>query len=102
MTAEAHRQAAEDIEKTILPLQVASYAARVVIEGVGVLHFIGSPLATKRSIRTTRRATHAWVHYSGVKEREQSPNGGRTLIVFDRVDGTVGVLHLNGFNEHWI
>jgi len=33
MLAEAHRQAAEDIEKTILPLQVVSYAARVVIEG---------------------------------------------------------------------
>jgi hypothetical protein len=35
-------------------------------------------------------------------EREQSPNGGRILIVFDRVDGTVGVLYLNGFNERWI
>jgi len=33
MLAEAHRQAAEDIEKTILPLQAVSYAARVVIEG---------------------------------------------------------------------
>ena len=78
MLAEAHRQAAEDIEKTILPLQAASYAARVLIEGPGALHFIGSLLAAKRSIRTTRRATHAWEYYSGVKEREQSPNGGRT------------------------
>src|SRR5216683_5090806 len=33
MLAEAHRQAAEDIEQTILPLQGVSYAARVVIEG---------------------------------------------------------------------
>jgi len=33
MLAGAHQQAAEDNEKTILPLQVASYAARVVIEG---------------------------------------------------------------------
>ncbi len=33
MLAEAHQQAAEDIEKTILPLQATSYAARVVIEG---------------------------------------------------------------------
>jgi hypothetical protein len=31
--APAHRQAAEGIEKTILPLQAVSYAARVVIEG---------------------------------------------------------------------
>ncbi len=31
MLAEAHRQAAEDIEMTILPLQATSYAARVVI-----------------------------------------------------------------------
>jgi hypothetical protein len=66
-----------------------------------VLHFIGSPLAAKRSIRTIRRVTHAWEHFLDVKEREQSPNGGRTLIVFHRVDGTVGILTLNGFNEHW-
>jgi hypothetical protein len=33
MLAENHRQAAEDIEKTILQLQTTSYAARVVIEG---------------------------------------------------------------------
>jgi hypothetical protein len=52
--------------------------------------------------RRRLRAMHAWEHFSGVKEREQSPNGGRTLIVFDRVDGMVGVLNLNGFNEHWI
>jgi hypothetical protein len=45
---------------------------------------------------------HAWEHFFDVMEKEQSPNGGRTLIVFDRVDGTVGVLNLNGFNEHWI
>lgn len=33
MLADAHRQAAEDIEKTIEPLQAVSYTARVVIEG---------------------------------------------------------------------
>jgi len=33
MLAEGHRQAAEDIEKTILSLQTASYAARMIIEG---------------------------------------------------------------------
>jgi len=33
MLADAHRQAAEDIEKTIMPLQATTYAARVVIEG---------------------------------------------------------------------
>jgi hypothetical protein len=33
MLADAHRQAAEDIEKTILPLRAISYAARMVIEG---------------------------------------------------------------------
>jgi hypothetical protein len=33
MLADGHRQAAEDIEKTILPLQATSYAARIVIEG---------------------------------------------------------------------
>mgnify|MGYP007135526364 CR=1 FL=1 len=33
MLADAHRKAAEDIEKTILTLQTAPYAARLVIEG---------------------------------------------------------------------
>jgi hypothetical protein len=49
MLAEAHRQAAEDIEKTILPLQVASYAARVVIEGAGgaAFHWIAFGCETK-------------------------------------------------------
>jgi hypothetical protein len=41
MLAEAHRQAAEDIERTILPLLPTSYAARVVIEGAGAQPFIG-------------------------------------------------------------
>jgi hypothetical protein len=49
MLAEAHRQAAEDIEKTILPLQVASYAARVVIEGAwgAAFHWIAFSCETK-------------------------------------------------------
>ncbi len=49
MLAEAHRKAAEDIEKTILPLQTASYAARVVIEGAwgAAFHWIGYGCATK-------------------------------------------------------
>src|SRR2546422_412285 len=50
MRAEAHRQAAEDIEKTILPLQAASYAARVVIEGAwgAAFHWIAFGCETKR------------------------------------------------------
>jgi hypothetical protein len=49
MLAEAHRQAAEDIEKTILPLQAASYAARVVIEGAwgAAFHWIAFGCETK-------------------------------------------------------
>ena len=49
MLAEAHRQAAEDIEKTILPLQTASYAARVVIEGAwgAAFHWIAFGCETK-------------------------------------------------------
>ena len=61
-----------------------------------------SALVRQPMRRRRLRAMHAWEHFSGVKEREQSPNGWRTLIVFDRVDGMVGVLNLNGFNEHWI
>ncbi len=47
--APAHQQAAEDIEKTILPLQTASYAARVVIEGAwgAAFHWIGYGCETK-------------------------------------------------------
>jgi hypothetical protein len=49
MLAEAHRQAAEDIEQTILPLQTVSYAARVVIEGAwdAAFHWIGYGSETK-------------------------------------------------------
>jgi hypothetical protein len=49
MLAEAHRQAAEDIEKTILPLRAASYAARVVIEGAwgAAFHWIAFGCETK-------------------------------------------------------
>ena len=49
MLAEAHRQAAEDIEKTILPLQATSYTARVVIEGAwgGAFHWIALGCETK-------------------------------------------------------
>ena|SRR5215469_10870171 len=49
MLAEAHRQAAEDIEKTILPLQATSYAARVVIEGAwgAAFHWIAFGCETK-------------------------------------------------------
>jgi len=50
MLAGAHRQAAEDIEKTILPLQMASYAARVVIEGAwgAAFHWIAFGCETKQ------------------------------------------------------
>ncbi len=66
MLAGAHRQAAEDIEKTILPLQAASYAARVVIEGAWALHFIGLRLAAKPNINVIRRVTLAREHFLGV------------------------------------
>jgi hypothetical protein len=70
MLAGAHRQAAEDIEKTILPLQAASYAARVVIEGAWGAAFHWIALAVKQNIRAIRRVMHAWEHFLGVKERE--------------------------------
>ena len=49
MLAETHRQAAEDIEKTILPLQTTSYAARVIIEGAwgAAFHWIAFGCETK-------------------------------------------------------
>ena len=49
MLAERHRQAAEDIEKTILPLQATSYAARVIIEGAwgASFHWIAFGCAIK-------------------------------------------------------
>jgi hypothetical protein len=49
MLAGAHQQAEEDIEKTILPLQGASYAARVVIEGAwgAAFHWIAFGCETK-------------------------------------------------------
>ena len=49
MLAEAHRRAAEDIEKTILPLQAASYAARVGIEGAwgAAFHWLAFGCQTK-------------------------------------------------------
>src|SRR6266699_3688402 len=50
MLAEGHRQAAEDIEKTILSLQTASYAARMIIEGAwgAAFHWIAFGCETKR------------------------------------------------------
>ena len=49
MLAEAHRRAAEDIEKTILPLQTTLYAARVIIEGAwgAAFHWIAFGCETK-------------------------------------------------------
>ena len=49
MLADGHRQAAEDIEKTITPLQTMSYAARVVIEGAwgAAFHWIAFGCETK-------------------------------------------------------
>ena len=49
MLAAAHRQAAEDIEKTILPLQGTSYAARMIIEGAwgAAFHWIAFGCETK-------------------------------------------------------
>lgn len=49
MLADAHHQAAVDIEKTILPLQTLSYSARVVIEGAwgAAFHWIAFGCETK-------------------------------------------------------
>ena len=49
MLAEGHRQPAEDIEKTILSLQTASYAARMIIEGAwgAAFHWIAFGCETK-------------------------------------------------------
>jgi len=49
MLPEAHRRAAEDIEKTILSLQTAPYAARMVIEGAwgAAFHWIAFGYETK-------------------------------------------------------
>src|SRR5437660_9112522 len=49
MLVEAHRRAAEDIEKTILPLQTTPHAARVVIEGAwgAAFHWIAFGCETK-------------------------------------------------------
>lgn len=49
MLVETHRRAAEDIEKTILPLQATSYAARVIIEGAwgAAFHWIAFGCETK-------------------------------------------------------
>src|SRR5260370_36076155 len=81
MLAEAHRQAAEDIEKTILPLQATSYAARVVIEGAW---------GAKPSTRATRRAMRAWGLSFAVREKVRLPMGGRIWTAFGRGDGTAG------------
>jgi hypothetical protein len=78
MLAEAHRRAAEDIEKTILPLQTTPHAARIVIEEHGVPHFIGLPLAVKQNIKAIRNITHVWEPFSAVRERMRLPNGGKT------------------------
>ena len=49
MLAEEHRQAAEDLEKTIASLQPAPYAARIVIEGAwgAAFHWIAFGCQTK-------------------------------------------------------
>lgn len=49
MLAERHRQAAEDIEKTVLQLQGTSYAVRMIIEGAwgAAFHWIAYGCATK-------------------------------------------------------
>jgi hypothetical protein len=49
MLAEAHRKAAEDIERTIVPLQSQAQAARVVIEGAwgAAFHWIAFGCETK-------------------------------------------------------
>lgn len=78
MLAEAHRQAAEDIEKTILSLQGISYAARMIIEGAWGAAFHWIALAVRQNIRAIRRAMPGWGHFSDVKERKQPRSGGRT------------------------
>jgi hypothetical protein len=49
MLAESHRQAVEDIERTILPLLPSPHAARVVIEGAwgAAFHWIAFGCETK-------------------------------------------------------
>ena len=58
MLAEGHRQPAEDIEKTILSLQTASYAARMIIEGAwgAAFHWIAFGCETKHQ---SHRESHA-------------------------------------------
>lgn len=58
MLAEGHRQAAEDIEKTIIPLQTIPHAARVIIEGTwgAAFHWIAFGCATKHK---THQESHA-------------------------------------------
>ena len=52
MLAESHRQAAEDIERTILPLLRSPHAACVVIEGAwgAAYHWIAFGCETKHLI----------------------------------------------------
>ena len=58
MLAEAHRQAAEDIERTILSLQTAPYAARMIIEGAwgAAFHWIAFGCEIKHQ---SHRESHA-------------------------------------------
>ncbi|MHB8600930.1 MAG: hypothetical protein ACYDER_29525 [Ktedonobacteraceae bacterium] len=70
MLAEAHRQAAEDIEKTIAPLQMMSYAARVVIEGAwgASFHWIAFGCETKhQSHQESHARLGSYLRHQGEK-----------------------------------
>jgi hypothetical protein len=98
MLAESHRQAAEDIEQTILQLQGSLSAARMVIEGAWGAAFHWIALVVKQSIRATRRVMHAWELFSVVSRKWQWPNGGRPWIAYGKVDGMAKVLILPQYN----
>ncbi|HLZ60089.1 MAG TPA: hypothetical protein VKR06_24330 [Ktedonosporobacter sp.] len=100
MLAQSHRQAAEDIEQTILQLQGSLAAARIVIEGHGEQHFTGLPLAVKRSTIAIRRAMHVWELSSVVRRKWLWLNGGKLWIVYGKVDGMAKVLILRQYNLH--
>jgi hypothetical protein len=71
MLVEAHRRAAEDIEKTILPLQTTPYAARVVIEGAwgAAFHWIAFGCETKHQ---SHQEHHARLGTSLRRQKEEN------------------------------
>ena len=102
MLAQSHRQAAEDIEQTILQLRGSEVAARIVIEGAWGAAFHWIALVVKRSIKATRRAMRAWALSSAISKKRQWLNGGRPWIVCGKGDGMAKALILPHCNWRWI